>query len=501
MLHSPARLTFRSNETYTYKMRWKQLSSCPELFKLFFRRRFKYPSMSSSSKRKKIISLLLVTLVSLSSVKWILNHKFEQRSSAWREGFYVVTLENVTNSEIPNSGRLHSFKRHVGDLCGTSGPPWTVIHGHINPRRGAGLTQAFVEILQHANHERLDKIFIFEDDARFLNSLFCDIDFRQFLAMEEPDDAFVTVFAAHNAKKSRTVETNNFVFEGVYRSFGSYAWSITRQNFMILASYWGALLDNGSNDQLSPDMDLSRAHSNSTTYILRMPQLVTHPAGYSNTWSKVRPQVDDIEKVSLVLDRKSSSNLHNITRYMAWTRTLKEIIVPEELKEHLIQEKENHALELKSFNDTVWEAALRASSNIVVVLRESIFDTHSELLELRSSFLRTPYNILTKIGSCASMHELQELKLKPMNLKTSFILQRRLLDSQFHQQSNLLPSGCIEEKLIMRSRMSRFYTVDSRKPASRTACFNYSPKCFENMHQHWYNSNHAKHCVSCDAHG
>ena len=96
----------------------------------------------------------------------------------------------------------------------------------------------------------------------------------------------------------------------------------------FFSRYWKSLLQDERLKALNPDVDLSGGHfHNMTTYLLRTPQLFFHPAGYSNTWSKQRGPVQDIELPSLVVLCQSRSEIEDMLRLASWRKILAEIIV------------------------------------------------------------------------------------------------------------------------------------------------------------------------------
>lgn len=319
------------------------------------------------------------------------------------EGFYVVSLENVAGSDRRNSGRLTSFLERSQKMCGAASPEWIVIDGQLSKRRGAGLTSAFITILQHALQHAFSTAYIFEDDALMLNPLLCSARFRRALEREEPPNTFLTVFAGHHVVEQGTTKTESFVFTSIRRNFGSYAWAVRRENYKDLLSYWNSALENSTNP-LSPDVDFTRVVSTKTTRLLRIPQLFTHPSGYSNTWSRLREEVIDKEKISLIIVDTTSSSLLEYSRFATWSDVLEEIIVQAPNKSHAAsyQYRKDAQVPMRVVvrdaqeNQSNYFAFIQdASSSVIVVMSSTQHMDLNELHELRASFLHHPYSVTT----------------------------------------------------------------------------------------------------------
>ena len=121
-----------------------------------------------------------------------------------------------------NQGRLDVFRTNFSAVCGKSTLILSTAKGYVDKRRGFGLTRAFVDVLDISIEQGLEKIYIFEDDVRLMNTLFCDRSLRQALWVEAPRDTFVIIFAGHNTRKTSVVESRNFLFEAIDRHYGSY---------------------------------------------------------------------------------------------------------------------------------------------------------------------------------------------------------------------------------------------------------------------------------------
>jgi len=371
---------------------------------------------------------ILARLILIVCLFICLGSYFRRALNVLEEGFFVVSLQGVKAASYKNHGRLDVFKTHVSAVCGKSALIVSTATGYVDKRRGFGLTRAFVDILDISIEQGLEKIYIFEDDVRLMNTLFCDRGLRQVLWAEAPRDTFVIIFAGHNTRKTSVVESRNFLFEAIDRHYGSYAWAINRPSFEILRRYWKSLLQDELLEALSPDVDLSGGHfHNMTTYLLRTPQLFFHPAGYSNTWSKQRDPVQDIELPSLVVLCQSRSEIEDILRLASWRKILAEIIVVVERMnwDEMVLKNTTVSIRLMHADDALpnalWSAAARAASSVVAIVlrpeRISIVafeQLHGEYLQRpdRVAFLESHYGeddkpLVRKHSTCQKCSRLQ----------------------------------------------------------------------------------------------
>lgn len=336
----------------------------------------------------------------------------------------MVTLQDAPGAAEHNQGRLNRFQEAVRNMCGANTPRWTVMLGQVDERRGFGLTKSFVEILKRSVQEQSDVIYIFEDDARLLNPMLCTCEFRSTLWKEIPEDNFALVFAGHHERVKSTVQTSTFVFYELQQHFGSYAWAIRKKNFVKLIEYWGDQLHH-SKRPLSPDIDLTRASGGSSTYLLRVPQLATHPSSYSNTWSKVRGQVADTERLSAVVWGCSTvhSNLR-IQTVLEASEVIGQLIFANEFKSFsTVNSTERKAhLSDKFSSDSILQAVHGATSQVVALLHCDAKITKKQLVTLRNSFLRHPYLVScwpTDTRSARKNSESLEARV--------FVIQRRMM--------------------------------------------------------------------------
>lgn len=387
-------------------------------------------SKTESRKRALLARRKLILCLSICLGSYFTKERLGRRDvlNVLDEGFFVISLQDVQGASHKNQGRLDLFKRDVNTVCGKSALTFSTAKGYVDRRRGFGLTRAFVDVLDISIEQGLEKIYIFEDDVRLMNTLFCDRGFRQALWAEAPRDTFVIIFAGHNTRKTSVVESRNFLFEAIDRHYGSYAWAISRTNFEILRRYWKSLLQDGSLKELSPDIDLSSGHfHNMTTHLLRTPQLCFHPAGYSNTWSKQRGPVQDIELPSLVVLCQSRSEIEDILRLASWRKILAEIIVVVERMNFDEKDLKNTTVSVRLMNNDndspnmLWSTAARATSSVVaIVLRperisiRAFEQLHGEYLQRpdRIAFLDSHYSeddkpLARKHSTCQKCSRLQ----------------------------------------------------------------------------------------------
>ncbi len=237
-----------------------------------------------------------------------------------KEATFVVTLQGVEGAKARNTKRLDRFLAHFKDLCGGNVIDIAPVRGKLDKRRGFGLTMAFVAALERAVSINAEFVYIFEDDVRLTNPLFCNATFRETIWKEVPSDAFAIILAAHDIHGSELIETPNFVYVELQKHYGSYAWAIRKENIHILLDYWKNILYEQRTPSLSPDLDLSsRMFQAKYSLLMQSPALFTHPSGFSNTWNRERGAVDDIEKTSLILSHCSFKDVPAIKRYLLWS--------------------------------------------------------------------------------------------------------------------------------------------------------------------------------------
>lgn len=400
------------------------------------------------------------------------------------EGFYVVTLQGVSGGSQANDNRLHIFQESLFQMCGERSPYFQARAGQLSARRGAGLTATFIDILREAKYKQQQVAYIFEDDARLLNTFFCEKHFRKTLWKEMPNDSFALLFAAHHLVSHFSIETEHFIFVDIQRSHGSYAWGIRQENFDTLISLWDGLLA-GNNDTLSPDIDLSRAHKNLTSYLLQVPQLAWHPPSFSNTWNVTRDNPGDTEKISMVIIHRSLQETNSfVNHYLEWNDILSEIIIVRQSNssdEMHVADSEIRGTPIRTITFTKystslrWRAVSKAGSNTVATLSSNTLITKEQLAELHSKFLGRPFSPLYfENATCKQVSSYQ----KVFDEGGGAILQRRLAKAYCNASDVLslenFEDGCGED--VMRI-MPAFFAHSQREQAVLMETLRFSSLC------------------------
>jgi hypothetical protein len=337
------------------------------------------------------------------------------RDTTVSEAFFVVSLDGVQGSKSENVGRLDSFRRNMYATCGATAPIFQNIAGTLDSRRGFGLTLSFVNLLEEAKKLDVDVAYIFEDDAILTNSLLCDAKFRRVLWQGAPHDTLAVLLAAHQVNSSGTVTTRLLTFDAINRSHGSYAWAVRKANFDTLLKNWKENLNSTKND-LSPDIDLSDFSENQTTYLLRAPQVARHsPKSFSNTWSRNRSDVVDIEKLSLVIIGGAGEiKIENINKFLEMADDVADIhvVLPQALFPLTGQNVSSiplhfYALASDHLHDVLSQVVANISSNSLAIFDHMVLVEARRLRELRLNLLRVPYGAVCSelsIGLSSTPH-------------------------------------------------------------------------------------------------
>ena len=395
-----------------------------------------------------------------------------------REAFFVVTLQGVKGAKVHNAKRLDSFLAHFEDLCGENAIELAPVRGTLDERRGFGLTLAFVAALEHALSINAEFVYVFEDDVRLTNPLFCDAAFREAIWNEVPSDEFAVILAAHHTQEGGLIETSNFGYVELQRHWGSYAWAVRNGNIKSLLDYWKITLHERRMTSLSPDLDLSsRMFQSKYSLLLRSPALFTHPSGFSNTWNKERVAVDDIEKPSLLLSHCSVNDVEAIKRYMSWSDIFHMVVVVHAQDAWL--QREGHLLNIKSQRlRIVGNAAITAlvqniSSSVIFHSRCNARIQKKDLMRIWKMHLYYPFDIIRLHDGRLSHECVDRLRIDVDSMDTVYSEGLILAQKRFYRLLHTDEITSDEERVLVEaSSLMRFHSAKMTKDYSMKACGN-----------------------------
>lgn len=213
---------------------------------------------------------------------------------------YVVSLQGVEGASHANNGRFDSFVLAWERMCGYNKFDIRLCPGKMDKRRGYGLQAAFTECFDRAIEDNQDINFFFEDDARLFSTEFCNIQNVRSLWNNAPQDAYLIMLGGH------TFTYGDASIDGYlesHHSYGSYAFSLKRENLFSLRVYFSHDLRSGevferdkknNTAMISPDLRWYNhaAYENMRVYVT-FPLVVYHEEGYSNTWKKNRGAIKE----------------------------------------------------------------------------------------------------------------------------------------------------------------------------------------------------------------
>jgi hypothetical protein len=202
-------------------------------------------------------------------------------SSYAKSRVYVVSLQGVPGADPSNSGRLDKFVAGLTTTCGAD--VFEVMHcpGELNPRRGFGVTRAFVRCMERAVADGVDMALFFEDDARLKSSDFCSGEYRASLWSRLPPDAYLLLLGAHVIQYVAEAKDG---FRPSRMSFGAYGFCVPQKYLEHLRN--GFVHDlRSKSDMISPDAEFyTHARRRRKVVYIASPFIVKHSAGWSNTW-------------------------------------------------------------------------------------------------------------------------------------------------------------------------------------------------------------------------
>jgi len=345
-----------------------------------------------------------------------------------KELAYVVTLDHEGPAIAENRGRLRRFLERTESMCNGTFMDIQFILGSVHERRGYGITNAFLEALRHAARNNVQRAYIFEDDAYFMNPFLCRHVFRDELWDSAPANRFAIFLAAHEVERiGSNVVTPLFTFTPLKFHAGAYAWAIEREHFVPLINLWQRRVKSHSSS-LAPDEDLSVQASlmkpNSKSYLIRYPQLIRHAGGqkgYSNTWSKMREEVPDYEKFVIVTSVTSCTEQPKIdsifSHYLMLFKFIQEVIVVCDTfaNETIMYQQEVLSVQQNSGEvkrhisvcpgtrqQAIWTKASNPSSSLVLIVNEYVQLSHLQLVGFRDAIVSFPYAFIGLYSSrCA----------------------------------------------------------------------------------------------------
>lgn len=440
-------------------------------------------------RRERRAAYVCLVLLALSITKSVLQtgsegYKPDLRAThehlSIREAFFVVTLQGVKGAKVHNAKRLDSFLEHFKDLCGENAIELAPVRGTLDKRRGFGLTLAFVAALEHALSINAEFVYVFEDDVRLTNPLFCDAAFRESIWNEVPSDEFAIILAAHHTQEGDLIETPNFGYVELQKHWGSYAWAVQKGNIRTLLDYWKIILHERRMTSLSPDLDLSsRMFQSKYSLLLRSPALFTHPSGFSNTWNKERVAVDDIEKPSLLLSNCSVNDVAAIKRYTSWSDIFHAVVAVNAQDARL--QGEYHMSNIKSQrlrivgNAGVTALVQNISSSV-------IFHSRCDARILKKDFMRTwkmhlyyPFDIIRFHDGRLSHECVDRLRVDVDSMDTVHSEGLILAQKRFYRLLHTDEITSNEERALVRaSSLMTFHSTKMTKEYSNNACRNES---------------------------
>ena len=140
--------------------------------------------------------------------------------------------------------------------------------------------------LTHAIQSGEKYAIFLEDDARLSNaSHLCDEAARKPFLESIPEDAFLVMLGGHRWKWS---ERRVGSFRGSVHSFGSYGFTVPRENLRALRTTFVESLGSRG-DMIGPDVEwYSSSKKHGKHVFAHDPLLVRHNEGYSKTWNSTR---------------------------------------------------------------------------------------------------------------------------------------------------------------------------------------------------------------------
>ena len=229
--------------------------------------------------------------------------------------FIVVTLGN-RDKDDPHGARLRQFFHVWNVTCaGYPDPPdFEECRSTFHPRRGLGVTQAFVRCADSALARGHESVFFFEDDAVPYDAELCDPAARRGLSDRAPSAARVVLLGGHHFREPRkrawyrpgaAVELHTplhhgpdaHVFRALDFSFGAYAWWARAPALQLVTSLFEALLcdANATGRHINPDLEWHGSYNRTLAggdwmrdprvYAVD-PLMVGHAVGRSDTWGK-----------------------------------------------------------------------------------------------------------------------------------------------------------------------------------------------------------------------
>ena len=199
--------------------------------------------------------------------------------------------------------------------------------GIVDPRRGYGLTQAFVHCLDRARADAANEndapsrssndtttvTIILEDDARLFDTSFCQSAHRQRLWQAIPSDAMVILLGGHqfqyddetNPLNDSTTTTNtndaprsetsssSSLFQPTTFSYGTYGFAVPNHRLQVLRDGYAQDLTATQHKTFwHPDVSwYEHAHRNQLRIYKANPLVVWHAEGYSNSWGGWRDAI------------------------------------------------------------------------------------------------------------------------------------------------------------------------------------------------------------------
>jgi len=219
---------------------------------------------------------------------------------------YVISLQDVAHARIQNSGRLDAFLKDWAAKCnrqisfkvcpGIRNQDVQAIKGtdFIGTGRGYGITQAYIECLERALHDRQAVSIFLEDDARLADTNFCNIDNQNVIWKSRPSDTLLMLLGGHNWKLGSQDRFKQH-FRWMQYSLGAYAVAVPYENLKTLQEWFRNDISHGAHfltESLSPDISWYELAENQNKRIYAVdPLVVYHNMSYSNTWDLDRDEI------------------------------------------------------------------------------------------------------------------------------------------------------------------------------------------------------------------
>lgn len=226
-----------------------------------------------------------------------------------------VVKEELKFIPMPTKGQLQEKKKSTGkpphlkayvmniatqqdrlsDFMGWWRSAWpeleiNVVTAIVEERRGLGILKTFVKALNKAIDDNVEVALFMEDDAKPFEDVKWPADF--YAAYDNlPREASMMLLGGHHVRATSKPNFDTLLTQ-VTSSYGAFGYAVRRPQMFRLRDFWFDLAQQDL-EAYNCDEDWHQLWTTDSPAYIATPLLVDHYGIYSNTWGKLRSEVNN----------------------------------------------------------------------------------------------------------------------------------------------------------------------------------------------------------------